>query len=154
MRVLVLVVAMVFSAGSIVGGIGGGRGSARQGYAVSTVSCNYVVDPVQKQACYNRANVQYAVASQQEMVEDQNARAEQQAAAQQQQAAYDSSVRRCESIVRAMMTCQMLLPADAVASRNYCLTTLVPTATAHGYGQTLCYEQATTCDQMKWCLSH
>lgn len=146
MRVLVLVVAVICCAGS--------AHNARGRHALRSGSCGMIIDPVQKQTCFNNANVEYAVESQQEMVDEQNARADQQAAAQQQQAAYDSSLRRCEAIVRAMMTCQMLLPTDAVASRNYCLSTLAPTASAHGYGQTLCYEQATTCDQMKWCLSH
>jgi hypothetical protein len=142
MRVLVLVVAVVCSAGS--------AQNAQGRHAIRSGSCGMIIDPIQKQTCFNNANVSYAVESQREMVDEQN----QQAAAEQERAAYDSKVRRCESVVRAMMSCEMVLPMDAASSRDYCVSTLGPAGTAHGYGQTLCYEQATTCDQMKWCLSH
>lgn len=147
LRLVVLVVAMLLSAGS--------AKNAKQRYAVRNFSCgSSTMSPAQQQACYNRANTQYAVESQGELVAQQNAIEDQRAAQQQALANNAAMGQRCDAVTRNLMSCQMVTPTDAVASRDYCMYSLGPTAPPRAYGLILCYEQARDCDGLKWCLAH
>lgn len=154
MRVLVLMVAVLLSSGS--------AKNAQQRHAVRTWSCSSAtMTPMQQQNCVNTANVQYAVETQRELVDEQNAGVAQAQAAQQQQAAsdqqralYEATVRRCDAVTRGLMACQMVTPTDALASRDYCIYSCGMSAPPRAYGVILCYEQAADCDGLKWCLSH
>jgi len=153
MRLLVLVVAVVFSAGSLHSGASGGGGAASRSYAIRNVSCNYARDAAAKQACLSEAGTRYAVDSQRELVDEQNARQDQMIAQANQEAAAQQNGRRCESIARTLLTCQLITPSftpQAVANCRWILNA----PTGHSYGQVLCYEAAADCDGMRWCQTH
>jgi len=140
MRALILVVAMVLSMGS--------AENAQQRHGLRSYACGNNV------ACQSRANTQYAVESQREIVDQQNQVYAQRLSQQQQMAADARATRRCEGVTRILLTCQLIKPTDAIATRDYCIYSVGPTATSRAYGMTLCYEQAVDCDGLKWCLAH
>jgi len=143
MRALVLVVAMLLSAGS--------AKNAQQRHAVRSWACNSstTMSAMQKQNCMSTANTQYAVESQRELVDEQNARADQQQAAW----ANQQNVARCDRVAGIFMRCQMVTPAQFNQARDYCVVTLSGGAPAD-YGKTICIEQSADCAGVDWCRTH
>lgn len=139
MRVLLLLAALLLSAGS--------GHDAKTRYAGSSAACGMVRDPVQQQACYQRAGVSYAVESQQEMVAQQNAREDFQRA----EATNRQIAARCDRVAGALMRCQFITPAGFVQNRDSCALALGGRWQA-GYPVTICVEQAGDCAQVDWCL--
>jgi hypothetical protein len=147
MRLLVLIAALLISAGSFQ--------TANQRYAVRSYACSSstTMTPAQRQNCTSSANVQYAVESQRELVAEQNARQDQMVAQANQEATARENGRRCEAVARAMLLCQLITPSQAENAIDNCRFILAQ-PTGHPYGQFLCYEAAADCDGMRWCQTH
>jgi hypothetical protein len=147
MRVLVLLFAIVFSAGSLFNGASMQTAQGRM--AVRSVGCGAVRDPLEKQNCMNSANVRYAVESQGELVEQQNAQQAEAYAQAQQQASTERDRARCDALARSMLRCQILTPDDVPRALGACHQMIA--SGGHAYGRILCYEAAVDCEGLRWC---
>jgi hypothetical protein len=135
MRALFLVVAVLLSAGS--------AHSAKQRYAVRSYACNSstTMSPMQRQNCLNSANTEYAVESQQEMIEQQNA-----------YVADQQLTGRCERVAGIFIRCALVTPAEAATTRDSCVGALQGRTPPVNYGIVICAEQAATCDEVSACF--
>jgi hypothetical protein len=136
MRALVLLVAVMLSAGS--------AKNASGRYSQRSALCG------NDSACQHQATARYAVESQQQMLDQQRTLDAQ----QRQEEGLAQLTGRCERIAQRLLICQVIAPADTVTTRDYCVFALGGSAPAETYGMALCYEAAADCDGVRWCQAH